>query len=118
MCPKYLARKPSLTSLCGGPAILPKLSKINIVYIHIKFTRSPLFYTKYASKRNSVKFLIRSAKAKYDNSLMQKFKSNPKALYSYVRSNSKVRFRIGQLKKDDGTLTLSDKEAAEMLSSF
>ena len=49
---------------------------------------------------------------------MQKFKSNPKALYSYVRSNSKVRFRIGQLKKDDGTLTLSDKEAAEMLSSF
>ena len=52
------------------------------LYSQFKFTRSPLEYAKYASKRNNVKFLIRSAKAKYDDSLMQRFKSNPKALYS------------------------------------
>ena len=46
------------------------------------------------------------------------FKSDPKALYNYVRSKRKVRSRIGQLKKHDGTLTLSDKEAVEVLSTF
>ena len=62
--------------------------------------------------------MIRSAKAKYDESLMQKFKSNPKALCGYVRSKSKVRSRVGRLEKNDGTLTVSNKETVEVLNLF
>ena len=65
------------------------------LYSHFKFTKSPLDYSKYTSQRNHVKYLIRSAKVKHDELMMQRFKSNPKMLYSYVRSKSKVRSRIG-----------------------
>ena len=88
------------------------------LYSHFKFTKSPLDYSKYTSQRNHVKYLIRSAKVKHDELMMQRFKSNPKMLYSYVRSKSKVRSRIGQLEKSDGTLTTNDKETAGVLSSF
>jgi len=53
------------------------------LYLHCKFTQSPLNYAKYASQH---KFMIRLAKVKYDELMMQNFKSNPKMLYSYVRS--------------------------------
>ena len=69
-----------------------------------KFTQSPLDYAKYASKRNNVKFIIRSVKVNHDTdeSLIQKFKSNSKALYGYVRNKSIVRSKISQLEKNDG----------------
>ena len=54
--------------------------------------------------------MIRSAKVKYDELMMQKIKSNPKLLYSYVRSKCKVRSRIGKLEKSDGTLTAIEKK--------
>ena len=88
------------------------------LYSQCKFTRSPLDYAKYVSKRNNVKFSIRSAKVKHDESLIQKFKSNPKALYGYVRNRSKVRSKISQLEKNNGTLTVNDKETVEVLNTY
>jgi len=62
--------------------------------------------------------MIQSAKVRYDELMMQNFKSNSKMLYSYVRSKSKVRSKIGQLEKSDGTLTANDKDTVEVLNSF
>ena len=62
--------------------------------------------------------MIRSAQALYDKSLMLKFKSNPNALYGYMRDKSKVKSTVSQLEKADGSLTTSDEEAVEVLNSF
>ena len=72
-------------NLHGGQIIFSKAIKDKqYLYLHFKFTQSPLDYAKYASQRSHVKFMI-SAKVKYDELMMQNFKSNLKMLYSYVR---------------------------------
>jgi len=55
------------------------------------FTRSDADYAVYAAKRNQVKSKITSAKAQFDNVLLQNLTTNPKALYGYVRQKSKLR---------------------------
>ena len=62
--------------------------------------------------------MIRSAQALYDKSLMLKFKSNPNALYGYMRDKSKVKSAVSQLEKADGSLTTNNEEAVEVLNSF
>ena len=70
----------------------------------------------YAHKRNEVKSQIRSARAKYDQQLIDKLQTNPKALYGYMRNKVGLKPRIGQLVKSDGSLTDSDGETAEVLN--
>ena len=45
-------------------------------------------------------------------------KTNPKALYSYVKCKQKVKSSISSLEKSDGSLTTSNQEAANVLASF
>ena len=68
--------------------------------------------------RNEVKSQIRSAQAKYDQQLIEKLQTNPKALYGYMRNKLGLKPRIGQLVKSDGSLTDSDGETAEVLNNF
>ena len=49
------------------------------LYSQYKFTRSPLDYAKYASKRNNVKVIIRTVEIKHDESLIQKFNPTQKS---------------------------------------
>ena len=49
---------------------------------------------------------------------MKEFKNKPKAFYGYVGQNQKVKVGVQQLKKEDGSLTDTDEEAAEVLSNF
>ena len=49
---------------------------------------------------------------------MDKLRSNPKALYSYIKSKQKIRPSIGPLQKSDGSLTADDQEVAETLNLF
>ena len=46
------------------------------------------------------------------------FKKSNKAFYGYVTSKQKVHSHVAKLKKRDNTLTGSDEEAANELSSF
>ena len=68
--------------------------------------------------RKEVKSQIRSAQAKYDQQLIEKLQTNPKALYGYMRNKLGLKPRIGQLVKSDGSLTDSDGETAEVLNNF
>ena len=51
-------------------------------------------------------------------SLINKLRSNPKALYSYIKSKQKIRSGIGPLEKSDGSLTAGDQDVAETLNRF
>ena len=45
-------------------------------------------------------------------------KTNPKALYSYVKCKQKIRSSIPPLEKSDGSLTATNQEATNVLTSF
>ena len=54
----------------------------------------------------------------YEQSLLRKFQSNPKAFYSYVKSKQKVKPSIGPLEKCDSSFTTNDSEVAENLNRY
>ena len=45
-------------------------------------------------------------------------KTNPKALYSYVKCKQKVKTSIPPLEKSDSSLTTSSQESANVLAAF
>ena len=58
------------------------------LYSTFRHTHSPLDYVAYTHKRKEVKSQIRSEQAKYDQQLIDRFHTNPKALYGYMRNKS------------------------------
>jgi len=62
-----------------------------------------------------VKYMISTAKVHHEKALIQNLTSNPKALYGYVKSKSKIRASIS---KPDGSLTKNDSETAKELNRF
>ena len=59
-----------------------------------------------------------SAKAQFDNVLIQNLTTDPKALYGIVRQKSEVKTLVGSLEKPDGSLTDDDSEVIDMLNNF
>ena len=76
--------------------------------------------TMLCSKKKSGKIFNNNSqcKAKYDESLIHNFTSNPKALYGYRRDKSKVRASISQIIKSDGSVTNDDHEVVEVFNGF
>ena len=71
---------------------------------------------RYVRARNRAQYGIRGIKRRHEETLLTRLKSNPKLFYSYYNSKTKVREPVGQIRKPDGTLTSSNKEAAAALS--
>ena len=67
---------------------------------------------------NKTRCIVRRAQVKHKERLMREFKQKPKAFYSYVREKQKVKLGVSQLETDDGSLTNTDREAADELSKF
>ena len=54
----------------------------------------------------------------YEEKLVKKFKNNPKALYSYLKSKQKVKDTISHLVKEDGSVIDSNEDIATALGQF
>ena len=74
-------------------------------------------YEEYCRIRNTVTTKIREAKKQFEKGLAKEAKNNPKAVYAYMRSKTKIKEEIVKLKKDDGTYTENDAEASELLNT-
>ena len=74
-------------------------------------------YTYYKTKRNKVKSKIKAAQISYEQSLNNKFHSNPKAFHSYIKSKQQGR-GVGPLERSDGAYTSGDFEIADDLNKF
>jgi len=111
------------------PTSIPKSSKAwwsknlsnaikakQLAFTKYKHSKSCTDYPRYATQRNVVKCKIRSARKSYEKLLLDKLCSNPKALYSYIKSKQKIRPSIGPLEKSDGSLTTDDRKLAETLN--
>ena len=57
-------------------------------------------------KLNKVQSKLRTAQLSYERSLLNKFQSNPKAFYSYVKSKQKVKPSISPLENSDDSFIL------------
>ena len=88
------------------------------LYLKYMQTSSHTDYDNYVIQRSLVKSRVRSAQISYKDYLIKKMKTNPKALYSYVKCKQKVRSSIPPLEKSDGSLTATNQEAANVLASF
>ena len=73
---------------------------------------------KYKKLRNKVTKEIRNRRKMFEESLARKIKEEPKAFYSYVRSKTKVKERVGPLVNNNGTITNDKKEMSELLNEF
>ena len=59
-------------------------------------TSSHADYRNYVTQSNLVKSKVRSAQINYEEFLINKMKTNPKALYSYVKCKQKVKTTSSQ----------------------
>ncbi|MCP3852206.1 MAG: hypothetical protein GY694_18500, partial [Gammaproteobacteria bacterium] len=75
-------------------------------------------YNEYIRLRNEVNTAVKKAKKERELQIASEVKSNPKAFYQYVSAKTKTKEGVSNLTKEDGTLTISNKEKAQVLSNF
>ena len=75
-------------------------------------------YNEYIRLRNEVNTAVKKAKKERELKIASEVKSNPKAFYQYVSAKTKTKEGVSNLTKEDGTLTISNKEKAQVLSNF
>lgn len=59
---------------------------------------------------------VRDAKYNFEKRLAQESKDNPKFFYSHCRSKTFIKEKVTQLQGKDVTLTITSKEACELLN--
>ena len=85
-------------------------------------TKDPKVREEYNKVRNQVKRDMRKLRKSYEKQLAKAAKSNPKAIWQYINSKSKVRKGIGDLyldqKNETSPTTNVDKIKAQILADF
>ena len=72
---------------------------------------------KWKQQRNKVNKLLKDAEIKFENDIASDAKLNPKKLWKYIKSKTKVKTAISPLKnKKTGKLTENEMEQAEVLA--
>jgi len=72
-------------------------------------------FKRYKEIRNKVNKLVRQDHATHQNKILQGLKGNPKRFYAHLRGLQTVKAKVRQLKRNDGSTTASDEEAAAEL---
>lgn len=78
--------------------VLNKIGEKEDAWIRYKQRRSRARYADYCRKRNSATWAVREAKYHYEMELSVEVKTNPRALYAYVRSKTKIKEEVHRLK--------------------
>ena len=65
-----------------------------------------------------IRTMTRTLCATFEHQLVNDVKDNPKAFWKYARSKTKTKSGISDLRKDNGSLTSTDLEKAEVLNRF
>ena len=66
--------------------------------------------------RNRTTNLIRDAKVTFERNIATNVREDPKSFWKFVRSKTKVRSTIGELKSQDGTMAITDEQKADTLN--
>jgi hypothetical protein len=114
------------TGLATAPLnqkVLAKIRKKHRAWQRFMETREGEKYNDYCRLRNQVKSLTRKAKRDHERDIANKSKDNPKKFWQYVKSQTKTRPGVSDLKYKDADTnqektTETDKEKAEVLLNF
>ena len=101
-----------------SPALMKEVKKKHQKWKEYRNDKTQENYAKYKTQRNTTTQLIRQARRQYEKKIIDSMKKEPKRLYKYIRSKQKVKDIVGPLEKDDGTLTETELETAEVLHKF
>ena len=114
--PRKAAAKKSPWLKAGVKKLIRKKHHLFQTYRNTKQYKD---YAAYRRQSNATKKkVLRKVQADYKRRIMKKFKNKAKAFYGNVRAKQKVKTRVLQLAKEDGDLTNTDKETADVLNSF
>ena len=94
------------------------IDKKRRTWIKLRNCTSDTNISAYKRSRNEATNAIRTAKFEYEKNICSKVKEEPRLFWSYVKSKCKTRYKVCDLLKDDGTLTYSGREKAEVLNDF
>lgn len=75
-------------------------------------------YEEYKRVRNTTNEVVKNSKRSYEKSISQKSKNEPKHFWRYVKSKTKSKTGVSNLKTRDGEYVKSDQEKAEVLNEF
>ena len=92
------------------------INKKKMAWSRYRKRRTTFRYEAYCRVRNIVTNIIREVKRNYEKSIAKEAKKNPKAVYAYMRSKTKIKEEVLRLKNDDGTYTNDDMENCTLLN--
>ncbi|XP_052806388.1 uncharacterized protein LOC128235622 [Mya arenaria] len=81
-------------------------------------TRRNEDYEAYKIVRNRANDFVKNSKRQYERNISQKAKSEPKQFWRYVKSKTKSRSNISNLKRENGEFVRNDKEKVDLLNEF
>ena len=100
------------------PTLLTKFKLKRERFKAYKINPTVLNYVNYCQARNIVKAGVRKAKKEKELNMAKLVKTNPKAFYQYIASQTKPKEKVSNLVKEDGSLTENDLEKTEVLNNF
>ena len=98
--------------------ILDKIRLKRQTFKHYKKFRTSANYKAYCRARNQVTWALRKAEKDTEKSIAKNIKKDPKSFYLYVSNKTKPKVKIADLQKEDGSMTQTDKEKAQVLNDF
>jgi hypothetical protein len=123
--PKQYSSKnhPVFTNAPLNQKILAKIRKKHRAWQRFMETREGEKYKEYCRIRNQVKSLTQKAKRDHEKDIANRSKENQKKFWQYVKSQTKTRPGVSDLKYTDpetnqNKTTESDREKAEVLVNF
>ena len=93
-------------------------TKKKVLWNKYKATGRYIDHLKYNAQNNKAVKVLREEKSKYEGKLIRNYKKIPKPFHRYMRLKQNTKATVRQLSKEDGSLTSSDAEAAELLQEF
>ena len=84
-------------------------------YIH---TKDRTDYFRYCLARNQCTKVTRSAKKKFEQSVIKNVKTDSKGFWGYVREKTKSKTTVSDLKDINGNMVCDDTEKADLLNTF
>jgi len=106
-------RKPWMNK-CTAEAI----DKKRRAWVRYQNCRSEVNHDEYKNCRDSATQTVREAKYSYEKSLADNIKTDNKSFWRYVKSKTKTKDGISDLIMEDGSLSKSDEEKANVLNQF
>ena len=115
----FKQNKPKLKrTFIPPPGVLEKVRLKRRLFKYYKKFPTTQNFNLYDAARIIVSIAVKRAKCTKEINIAKDIKKNPKAFFRYVTTKTKPRVNVSNLRKEDGSLTDSDKQKCDILNDF